>query len=167
MERNGRTNGRVKETWEEAVCRLANLARERGIAIYCYDLGESVEFYATSTSRPGTLHRVTMFSCDCQGFIKHQRCTHHARLLDEVGELPTPPAAPQLSIVTAPGETPEPIPTFATIVCIECEGEGTVTKDDRSGDPWDVTCGSCRGRGKREIIAVDLEPAALVRTELG
>src|SRR4051812_1612876 len=83
-----------KETRDQAVRRLALMAREKDIQIFCYDLGpRAVEYYATSASRPGTLHRVTLISCDCPAFIRHQRCCHHSRLLDEVGELPEPDAA--------------------------------------------------------------------------
>src|SRR5215211_445162 len=70
-----------RETWEQAVNRLALQAQETGVKIYCHDLGTQVEFFATSVSRPGRLHRVTLFSCDCDGFIRHQRCSHNAALL--------------------------------------------------------------------------------------
>jgi hypothetical protein len=84
-----------RETWEQAVNRLALKAQETGVKIYCHDLGPgAVEFFATSISRPGTLHRVTLFSCDCEGFVRHQRCSHVAALLAEVGELPPLPPAP-------------------------------------------------------------------------
>lgn len=77
-----------KETLTQALHRLANQAVARGIEIYTYDLGRGIEYFATSTSRPGTLHRVTLISCDCAGFISHQRCQHYARLLLAIGELP-------------------------------------------------------------------------------
>lgn len=77
-----------KETFAEALHRLARQAAENGVKVYSYDLGRGIEFYATSTSRPGTLHRVTLFSCDCAGFIGHGRCQHLAALLAEVDELP-------------------------------------------------------------------------------
>jgi len=87
------------ETRAQALHRLASEARKRGIAIHVYDLGVSPEYFATSQSRPGTLHRVTLLSCDCAGFMRNQRCTHHARLLDEVGELP--PVDPEPTPIVA------------------------------------------------------------------
>jgi hypothetical protein len=85
---------RPRETWEQAVNRLALQAQETGVKIFVHDLGTRVEFFATSVGRPGTLHRVTLFSCDCAGFVRHQRCSHVAALLAEVGELPPLPPTP-------------------------------------------------------------------------
>ena len=79
-----------KETRDAAIRRLAVTALERGVQVYCYENGPTVTYYATSVSRPGTLHRVTMVSCDCLGFVTHHRCVHHAALLAEIGELPEP-----------------------------------------------------------------------------
>ena len=76
------------ESWGQAVNRLALQARENGVTIYCHCLGTRPEYFATSVSRPGTIHRVTAVSCTCVGFFSHQRCQHVAALLDEIGELP-------------------------------------------------------------------------------
>src|SRR4051794_15588843 len=100
----------IRETRDEALRRLAAQARECCVRIFCHDLGLAVEYYATSTSRPGTLHRITLVSCDCPGFIRHQRCTHHARLLDEVGELPLAPIpTPAAAVASTPVATPEQV----------------------------------------------------------
>ena len=79
------------ESRDAAIRRLALRARELGVKVYCHDLGKTVEYFATSTSRPGTLHRVTVLSCDCEGFLRYQRCTHHSALLESIGELPPAP----------------------------------------------------------------------------
>src|SRR5215213_6177478 len=85
---------RLVETHDQAIHRLAALAQERGIAIHWHDRGPIREYYATSGSRPGLLYRVTLHSCDCEGFIRHQRCSHFARLLAELDELPPLDPAP-------------------------------------------------------------------------
>src|SRR4051812_18964062 len=90
-----------RETWEQAVNRLALQAQETGIKVFCHDLGARVEVFATSVSRPGTLHRVTLLSCDCEGFVRHQRCSHVAALLAEVGELPPLPTPPTPAAMAA------------------------------------------------------------------
>ena len=76
---------RPVETKAQAVVRLAAQATANGIRIYVYDL----TYYATSTSDPGALHRVTAWSCDCTGYVFHGRCQHHAALLQHIGELPS------------------------------------------------------------------------------
>jgi hypothetical protein len=83
---------RTPETRDEAMHRLAAQAQAKGVQLLVYV--PSGEHFATSVSHPGELHRVTMLSCDCQGFQRHQRCMHHAALLAELGELPPLPPAP-------------------------------------------------------------------------
>ena len=70
---------RLVETHDQAVLRLAALAEERGIRIYVYP--QTGEHYASSISTPGLLHRVTLWSCDCPGFCRYGRCSHHSALL--------------------------------------------------------------------------------------
>ena len=65
--------------------RLADLAQERGLRVF---EASPNHWYCTSHSDPFRLHVVTGFSCDCQGFITHQRCSHHAALLAHLGWLP-------------------------------------------------------------------------------
>lgn len=89
------------ETRDEAIVRLAETARRRGIRIlYHRDLRGVETFYATSWSQTGRLYRVTLLSCDCDGFIQHQRCTHHSAFLAEIGELPEP-EPPAVDLVAA------------------------------------------------------------------
>jgi hypothetical protein len=44
-------------------------------------------WFCSSASSPEP-HYVTGLSCDCRGFMGHQRCTHYALLLDHLGWLP-------------------------------------------------------------------------------
>ena len=102
-----------RESHDAAVIRLAAEARRRGVRVY----RAGSEWFAPSRTRPGTLHRLTGYSCDCRGFMRHGRCTHHAALLSHMGWLPAgapdpaPPAAPVAMVVPlAP--------------CPDCHGEG-------------------------------------------
>jgi hypothetical protein len=72
---------------DQDVCRLAMVARQRNVRVFHYQ--PTNEHYAVSR-RGDALHRVTRLSCDCLGFQRAQRCTHHAALLDCLGELPAP-----------------------------------------------------------------------------
>jgi hypothetical protein len=80
---------RQPETVDQAVHRLAAEAKRKGVQIFVYP--PTGEYYATSTSSPDQLHRVTLMSCDCSGFLRHRRCTHHCALLAELDELPKLP----------------------------------------------------------------------------
>src|SRR5215211_6674789 len=64
--------------------RLAGLAHERGLRLF----RDGPRWYCSSASTAGGCHYVTGLSCDCPGFISHQRCTHHALLLERLGWLP-------------------------------------------------------------------------------
>jgi hypothetical protein len=92
---------RPNESHDQAVRRLAEVARERGLAVHWHDCGPRREYYVTSAGSPGLLHRCTLVSCDCEGFVRHGRCTHHSALLAELDELPPLPEPP----------TPEPMAT--------------------------------------------------------
>jgi hypothetical protein len=90
--------------------RLADEAIRKGIRLY--RVPSANEWYATSSSDPGLLHRVTALSCDCKGFMHWQRCTHIALLLAEIGylpELPDPEPEPASPAAAAPVEDrPDP-----------------------------------------------------------
>lgn len=126
------------ESRDAAIHRLAKQARDKGVQIMTYD--PTREYFATSVSQPGTLHRVTVLSCDCVGFFRNQRCTHHAALLDHIGELPELPTDP----------TPAATMTGIEIVCEQCSG---------AGYDGNRPCKACRGRGKADITVsvVDLD----------
>lgn len=101
---------RPLETREEALQRLARLARKRGIRVLTYPL--TGEQFALSLSHPEVIHRVTPLGCDCLGFTYHNRCTHYAALLESLGELP--PEHP--STPAAPGQTSAPV-----VLCDQCD----------------------------------------------
>src|SRR5215218_204263 len=90
---------RAVETVDQAIHRLAAVATVRGVRVYVYP--PTGEHYATSASTPGLLHRVTLLSCDCPGFVRHGRCTHHAALLAELDQLPPLPEPPTPEPMTA------------------------------------------------------------------
>jgi hypothetical protein len=93
--RNAGMAEQTREARVQALHRLAGEAKRKGEQIFVYV--SAGEYYATSTSSPDELHQVTLMSCDCEGFLRWQRCTHHAALLidlDELPPLPPTPAAP-------------------------------------------------------------------------
>jgi hypothetical protein len=87
------------ETTDQARVRLAKKARESGVKLRIDPAGR---WFASSVSHPGEWHVVTGWSCDCPGFITHQRCMHHAALLSALGWLqddaPTDPAPLPMTI---------------------------------------------------------------------
>ncbi len=89
-----------------ALTRLAAKAKADGIRLFRDRTGR---YFASSASQPGTLHYVTGYSCDCQGFVAHGRCKHHAALMTALGWVEG---------------APEPTPPTET--CAECGGLGTV-----------------------------------------
>ncbi len=136
--RQAQTTGRqvTRESHDQAVIRLAGEAAARGVRVF----RAGSEWFAPSRTRPGTLHRVTAYSCDCPGFARHQRCGHHSALLAHLGWLPTvtgdpdpaPPAAPvALAVPSAP--------------CPSCDGAG-VRKMSTGGhlDAWVIVDCRCR-----------------------
>jgi hypothetical protein len=77
-------------------------ARREGVQLLC-DRRDG-RHYATSASTPGVRYFVTLLSCDCLGFVRHQHCRHHsalviAHVLQELGE-----------------QTPVPDPSGMTVV---------------------------------------------------
>jgi hypothetical protein len=107
--------------------RLADLARERGLRLFRDDPRR----YCSSASNAGGCHYVTELSCDCPGFIAHQRCTHHALLLERLGWLPE--VEPEMPYVeTSPAD------------CIECCGCGV-----QDFGRYALPCETCGGSGVR------------------
>ncbi len=76
---------RITETVDEARRRLAEKARESGVKVR---IGSDGRFFVSSASRFGHEHFVTGWSCDCDGFARHQRCMHHSAVLACIGWLP-------------------------------------------------------------------------------
>ncbi len=118
--------GHRRESHDEAVIRLAAQAAERGVQIYRTPDGR---YWATSISQPGALHYVTGHSCDCVGFMRHQRCTHHSALLAHLGWLPASP-------------DPTPAAPVAELPCDRCDGIGW-----GYGGATVWTCVACHGTG--------------------
>ncbi len=132
------------ESREDALMRLATRARATGLRLY-QDRNDG-RFYASSRSQPGALHRLTGFSCTCQGFLRHSRCAHLAALHAALGWLnidpePTPPAT----------AAPEPD------TCTECQGTGQTCGTISTGrGRWTygaITCVACHGAGIVRIAA--------------
>jgi hypothetical protein len=107
--------------------RLADLAHERGLRLF----RDGPRWYCSSASDAGGCHYVTGFSCDCPGFIAHQRCSHHALLLERLGWLPE--VEPDLPYVEA-----------SAADCPACSGCGVVVYRT-----FEERCSTCGGSGIR------------------
>ena len=124
-----------RETHDQAVIRLAGEAAARGVRVY----RAGSEWFCPSSSQPGTLHKVTGYSCDCRGFARHQRCSHHSALLARLGWLP----------VVGPDPDPPVTPVALAIPnspCPDCQGEGVrrMHTGGGLGDWVTVSCRSCQ-----------------------
>jgi hypothetical protein len=123
-----------RESFDVAIARMAVEAEEAGIEVRHYGRF----WFATSQSDPQTLHRMTLVSCDCKGFMHSGRCKHLARLLDVTGNLP------------GRDDQPEP-PAPVVHRCPECGGEGTRgIYGGHLSDYYTFTCGRCGGSGTLE-----------------
>jgi hypothetical protein len=118
--------------------RLAALAHTRGLRLT--QESETV-WFCSSASQHGDPHYVTGLSCDCRGFMEHQRCTHYALLLDHLGWLPEVE------------EAPAPVPD----ACLWCSGSGRIPNDDTQ--QYDA-CAACDGTGRRSAPVADIARAA-------
>jgi hypothetical protein len=116
--------------------RLAALAHERGLRLV-QERGTGA-WFCSSASTPGEAHYVTGYSCTCPGFCYHQRCTHHALLLDRLGWLPVVECE---SVMEAPPLT--------LIPCGNCSGGGVVYVKECAQAGWPMpTCPVCTGAGE-------------------
>jgi hypothetical protein len=104
---------RQQETREQATRRLADQARRSGVRI-CRDRRDG-RHYASSVSHPGEWHYVTALSCDCRGFVTHQRCQHHSALLAALGWINDEDPDP---------EPPVPATSPGSSACHECFDSG-------------------------------------------
>ena len=123
-----------RETHDQAIVRLAGEAAARGVRVY----RAGPEWFCPSSSQPGTLHRVTGYSCDCRGFARHQRCGHHAALLAHMGWLPSVTGDPDPAPPAAPIALPVP-----TAPCPACNGQG-VRRMSTAGGLADWVSVACR-----------------------
>jgi hypothetical protein len=118
---------RTRPATAEDLHRLADLAHERGLRLF----RDGSRWYCSSASTAGGCHYVTGLSCDCPGFIAHQRCTHHALLLERLGWLPDfEDETPVVTIVTTSAD------------CPNCSGCGVVVYRT-----FEERCPACGGRG--------------------
>ncbi len=108
------TSRRISTQRVEDLHRLANQAEQKGVEILLTTDGEH---FATSTSTPTLLHRVSERGCDCKGFASWGRCSHHALLLSQLGLIPDPEPTVNVTEVVII-EQPAP--------CRSCRGEGFV-----------------------------------------
>ncbi len=126
---------RQPETRDAALVRLAAEARRREIHILVEPI--SGEHFATSSSDPSQLYRLTHYSCSCRGFAHHQRCTHYALLLDCLGWLPeSPTPSPALVVLRV-----------AEVRCHCCGGDGWRYGENEFGRRDRITCWICGGSG--------------------
>ncbi len=134
-----------RETVDAAIVRLAMEARKRDTHVAIFRSGGM--WFASSRSHPGTLHRLTAYSCDCRGFMAHQRCRHNSALLDHLGWLPT--ATGSLD------PDPEPPTSPGTSECGECLGSGFTRAYYGGGmSDWEVSrCHACGSTGTRRHAA--------------
>jgi hypothetical protein len=115
--------------------RLAALAKVRGLRLTQERPGV---WFCSSATSPDP-HYVTALSCDCRGFIEHQRCSHLAALLAHLGWLPEVESElPSREV--SPADCPDcsgcGVRTYRTFEerCPACGGSG-VKVDRRLSDP--------------------------------
>ena len=134
--------------------RLAGVARDRGIRHY--QEATTGAWFATSATKPGAVYDVTGYSCTCEGFVYHGRCSHHSALLARLGWLP------DVADVTP---APTPITAAATVPCRACGGRGL---DPACGGhpspsgPVTCECERCDGAGRRPAPTLTRPVADLV-----
>jgi hypothetical protein len=141
-----RMTGRARETVDAAFHRLAAEARKMGIVVYKVEGSKGPAWFSPSQSRPGVAHALTAVSCDCDGFLRWQRCRHLAALLDTLGWLPVlspdpPTPAPAIGRPSAPP-------------CATCRGRGwSYAGWQASGGAVRPVCRMCAGTGDARAVA--------------
>ncbi len=104
------------ETREDALRRLLVIAKDSGVRLLRDSHGD---YWATSASDPGWLHKVEPGSCSCRGFARSGRCRHQATLLSHLGYL----------------DDPEPDPAPMTITCAHVDGHYTLADEPEWMEP--------------------------------
>jgi hypothetical protein len=126
MQTMGQTGDR--ESVDAAFHRLAAEARRQGVTVYKVEGAKGPAWFSPSRSRPGTAHALTAVSCDCDGFLRWQRCRHLAALLDRLGWLPVlspdPPTPTQEAATSATSATSPAIGRPSAPSCPFCHGRG-------------------------------------------
>ena len=129
-----------RETRDQAVIRLAVEARRRGVTVYKVEGSKGPAWFSPSRSRPGGVHALTAVSCDCDGFVRWQRCRHLAALLDHLGWLPalSPDPGPPAPAIGPPSAPP----------CGFCHGRGWAYSEwFASAGATRPPCRQCAGTG--------------------
>lgn len=128
----------VRPTTPADLWRLAEQGRRNGVRI----LTECVsgEHFATSASEPGTLYRLTAYTCTCKGFVHTGRCQHHSLLLAELGWLPDLDTDPEPPTPAAPATRP----------CDYCHGSKVEWVNGKADEWFAITCPLCDGTGEVE-----------------
>jgi hypothetical protein len=142
--------------------RLAALAQARGLRLT--QERESV-WSCSSASQHGDPHYVTGFSCDCRGFMEHQRCSHYALLLERLGWLPEVEAElPAVANPTASqengrahAESPQATVVNPTVACPDCCGCGLV-----DFGRYTLPCEGCNGTGVKPDRRLQGQPTVEV-----
>jgi hypothetical protein len=136
----------ARETVDEAFLRLAAEARRHGITVYRVQGPKGPQWFSPSQSRPGVAHALTAVSCDCDGFLRWQRCRHLAALLDRLGWLPvlSPDPAPPAPAIGPPSAPP----------CAFCHGRGWAYSEwFASAGANRPPCRQCAGTGDARAAA--------------
>jgi len=134
------------ETVDAAFHRLAAEARRMGIAVYRVEGAKGPQWFCPSQSRPGVAHALTAVSCDCDGFLRWQRCRHLAALLDRLGWLPvlSPDPGPPTPAIGPPSAPP----------CAFCHGRGWAYSEwFASAGANRPPCRQCAGTGDARAAA--------------
>ena len=133
-----RPTRRSRPTNVEDLHRLADLGRQRGLRVFEASPGR---WFCSSASDQFALHVVTGLSCTCEGFLRHQRCSHNSLLLSELGWLPP--------------QEPEPPAVVEPIRCPECLGCGVVYvhQCELAGFPH-PNCTCCDGTGRLPVTII-------------
>jgi hypothetical protein len=117
----------------EGIARLAAKARHDGIKLY-RDRRDG-RHYASSSTTEGKHYYVTLASCQCKGFVAHQRCKHWAAL--------------HIATILQDGAPTPTSPAVSVSPCGECGGLGEiqdleVRQHGRFVMQW-TSCPTCGG----------------------
>jgi hypothetical protein len=143
------TDRRIAERNGETLRRLADQGERNGVRILVDHRRE--QHVATSATDPTACYFVGVEEgCTCRGYAKWGRCQHHSLLLSELGVIPDPNPAPDLTVLLwgdGDGLAREVESGEATGVrCAGCGDRGWVYGEAGGGGwPLEAPCRACRG----------------------